>query len=134
MADEMRFELRIDDDVYPVDGNVTVGRHLDNDVIVAGEDVLDYHLRLEAGERGVSVVPLASATYSLNGRETDARAGLLPGDRLGVGGTQLQLVLHRSPRRTADWSVRADRDGTRTSIGSGVASVTPINLAAASLT
>ena len=51
--------LTVAGEQYPVQGNLTLGRHLDNDVIVPGEDVLDYHVRLELSARGLVVHPFA---------------------------------------------------------------------------
>lgn len=78
--------------MVPIEENLTVGRHLDNDVLLAGEDVLDYHLRIELGDRGPRALPLAEASLRVNGRDLPFGVGLMPGDRLEVGQHQLELI------------------------------------------
>src|SRR5690606_24855384 len=63
----------------------------DNDVLLAGEDVLDYHLRVELTGRGPRAVPLAEASLRVNGRDLVEPVGLMPGDRLEIGQNGLQL-------------------------------------------
>ncbi|MBM4205687.1 MAG: FHA domain-containing protein [Gammaproteobacteria bacterium] len=72
-----------------------MGRHIDNDVIFAGEDVLDFHLRIEIHERGPELIPLGNATYSLNGREMESAFGVIPGDVVGIGATTVQIGVKR---------------------------------------
>jgi hypothetical protein len=52
---DIRYFLEVDDDRIPVSNHMTLGRHLDNDVLLGGEDVLDYHLRIEMTDRGPRV-------------------------------------------------------------------------------
>ena len=45
---DLKYFIFLDEEEIPLEGSLTIGRHLENDLIVAGEDVLDYHLRVEA--------------------------------------------------------------------------------------
>jgi pSer/pThr/pTyr-binding forkhead associated (FHA) protein len=95
----LRVESDVDDGVgngvdehrVPVDGPLTIGRHLDNDLLLAGEDVLDYHLRLELTDRGPWVVPLGEATLRVNGESRRDGMGLMPGDVLEIGQTPVTV-------------------------------------------
>lgn len=81
---------------------MTLGRHLDNDVLLAGEDVLDYHLRLEMTDRGPRVLPLGDASLRVNGRDLARPVGLKPGDTLEVGQTTLALEVELQGPPEAD--------------------------------
>jgi pSer/pThr/pTyr-binding forkhead associated (FHA) protein len=98
----------------PIDGSLTIGRHLDNDLLLAGEDVLDYHLRLELTDRGPWVVPLGEATLRVNGQSRRDGMGLLPGDVLEIGQTPVtvQIDIVHPPEADA-WRLHApgDADG-----------------------
>lgn len=120
MPADLTYLLRFDDEVLPLSGNMTIGRHLDCDAMVAGEDVLDYHLRIEVDERGPTAYPLQDATFSVNGTERAAPLGLVVGDTLGVGSMMLQIGVERETAAEAEewWLyeefgddvVRIDRD------------------------
>ena len=73
----------------------TVGRAPAADFVVDAALVSRLHCRLTAGAVELEVVDLDSTngTY-VNGQRT-GRAGLLPGDRLGVG--EVELVISRNP-------------------------------------
>ncbi|MDP6375134.1 MAG: FHA domain-containing protein [Pseudomonadales bacterium] len=81
----MCFTLVLATDRFPVEANITAGKQIDNDILVAGEGVLDRHLRFEPVPRGLNVHPLAGATFSLNEREQAGTVLLMPGDRVGIG-------------------------------------------------
>lgn len=83
---------------------MTAGRHLDNDVLLAGEDVADYHVRIELTDRGPRALPLAEASLRVNGRDLVQGVGLMPGDALEIGQTVLEVdvdVLH--PPEASRW-------------------------------
>ena len=40
---------RFIDDAIPIDGNMTLGNHLEKDLMIPGEDVSDYHAPLIVG-------------------------------------------------------------------------------------
>ena len=104
MPADLTFLIRFDSEVLPVAGNITLGRHLDCDVVVAGEDVLDYHLRLEVDDRGPVVHPLQDATFSVNGTERNQSHGLAAGDLLGVGSMTLEIGVERElPADAEEW-------------------------------
>ncbi len=83
--------LCIDDDSLPLLDNVTLGRHLDNDIIIAGEDVLDYHARIAVTDRAVTVHPLLDATIIVNGVAGDQPVGMMPDDQIQIGASQVSL-------------------------------------------
>ena len=89
--DHIAYLLHWDDDAIPLDGSVTLGNHLDNDIVVAGEDVGDYHLRIEVNDRGPVAIPLVNATVTINGREADKPVQLMLGDQLSIGQEVMQI-------------------------------------------
>lgn len=113
MDADISYLLKLDVETVPIDGHLTLGRHIDNDVIIAGEDVLDFHLRIEPGERGPMIVPLGNATYALNGREIDASRGVIPGDTLGIGPVSIQIGVEREHADAIDAWVLVDEDTER---------------------
>lgn len=111
---DIRYFLAIEDDRIPVANHMTVGRHLDNDVLLAGEDVLDYHLRIEMTDRGPRAVPLAEASLRVNGLDLAQVVGLMPGDRLDIGQSEVLVEAELVDPPEADaWRLhaRGDRDG-----------------------
>src|SRR5690606_26687162 len=70
-----------------------------------GEDVLDYHLRIELGDRGPRALPLGEASLRVNGRDLAHGVGLMPGDRLEVGQHVLELTFEPAgpPQAEAWW-------------------------------
>ncbi|MFW6093105.1 MAG: FHA domain-containing protein [Pseudomonadota bacterium] len=88
---------------------MTLGRHLDNDLLLAGEDVLDYHLRLELTDRGPWAVPLGEASLRVNGLERGEPLGLVPGDALEIGQNVLEVVVEPRQAGEADgWLLCAE--------------------------
>ena len=55
---DIKYYLSWKDERKELGASITIGRHLDNDLVFAGEDVLDYHLLIEATNRGPRVYPL----------------------------------------------------------------------------
>ncbi len=92
---DIRFFFEIEEDRVLLANHMTVGRHLDNDVLLAGEDVLDYHLRIEMTDRGPRAIPLGEASLQVNGQDLTQAVGLMPGDRLLIG--QNELILDAEP-------------------------------------
>ncbi|MEM7217611.1 MAG: FHA domain-containing protein [Pseudomonadota bacterium] len=80
------------DSDFPVTEAFTLGRHLDNDLIVPGEDVDDYHARGQLDERGVLVVPLGEAVLEVNDAHIDQPWRIAPGDVIGVGSNRIRLI------------------------------------------
>ena len=76
---------------FPLAGSVTVGRHLDNDLVIAGEDVRDFHVRIETNDRGPRVIVLDGATAHVDDTPIDGSAGLRPGAALVLGQHRLRL-------------------------------------------
>jgi len=103
--------LNLDGEEVPLQGSMTIGRHLDNDLMVAGEDVLDFHLRIEPTERGARAYPLGEASLIVNGQDQADPVGLVAGDVLTVGVSGIRIDARRLGRPQADeWWLHADRD------------------------
>jgi pSer/pThr/pTyr-binding forkhead associated (FHA) protein len=87
-----------------IERSITIGRHLDNDLIASGEDVLDYHLRLQPTDRGLTAHPLHNATFSVNEVEFATPVGIMMGDRIGVGpNTGTISVEYQEPSQADSW-------------------------------
>jgi pSer/pThr/pTyr-binding forkhead associated (FHA) protein len=111
---DLRYRLIVDGDAMPLESAVTIGRLLDNAIVIAGEDVLDFHLRIELAARGPIAIPLGDASLRINGRHFTTPAGCMPGDELEVGQSLLVLEVERLRPPEADaWRLCApgDRDG-----------------------
>jgi len=76
---------------FTLSGSVTIGRHLDNDVVIAGEDVRDFHVRVETTDRGPRVIVLDGATAHVDQTPIDGYAGIQPGAELVLGQHRLRL-------------------------------------------
>src|SRR5262245_28448348 len=90
------YVLAVDDpdvEPYPLDHAVTIGRHLDNDLVLAGEDVRDFHLRVELGERGPRVTALEHATAHVGDRVVDEPHGVMPGDEIVIGHHHIRVEI-----------------------------------------
>lgn len=103
---------------------MTLGRHLDNDVLLAGEDVLDYHVRIEMTDRGPRAIPLGEASIRVNGRDLAAAVGLMPGDALVIGQSAVAVEAELVDGPEADaWhlhnSVAGERWAVLTRLGVG---------------
>ena len=104
-----RFSLLVsgDEEPFTLGHNITLGRHLDNDLVLAGEDVHEYHARIELSPRGATLVPLSSAVVLLNDRPVDAAIGLGPGDRMTLGQHLLILRDNAQPGAIEGWELKA---------------------------
>jgi pSer/pThr/pTyr-binding forkhead associated (FHA) protein len=96
---------------FPLAGSVTVGRHLDNDLVIAGEDVRDFHVRIETNERGPRVFVLEGATAHVDETPIDGSAGLRPGAALVLGQHRLRLDVETSAS-PCGWKLHRVGDGT----------------------
>ncbi len=91
---------------------MTLGRHLDNEVLLAGEDVLDYHLRIETTHRGPRAIPLAESSLWVNGEEHGEPVGLMPGDVVEIGQNTLEVAVElRHPAEAESWALSPSRPG-----------------------
>ena len=110
---DIRYLLNIDGDVIPVESSLTVGRQLDNDVVVAGEDVLDFHIRIEPTERGLTVIPLGEASLTLNDKDFSEAVSLVVGDSLRVGQNDIVFGVEMlQPNEADEWWLHADHEET----------------------
>lgn len=106
---DIKIFLHLDEDAIPLQESMTVGRQLDNDLMVAGEDVLDFHLRIEPTERGARAYPLAEASLMVNDEDWADPVDLVVGDRLQVGVTAITVSAERLTAHQADeWWLHAD--------------------------
>ncbi len=98
MTDARYVLVLIDDDSarFPLPGSLTIGRHLENDLVIAGEDVRDFHVRVETTERGPRVIVLDGATAHIDAVPIDGATGVLPGEELILGQHRLRLELESS--------------------------------------
>ena len=88
---DLTYLFYIDDDVVPLQGNLTLGNHLDNDIVIAGEDVADFHVRVSVSDRGPELIPLGQATVNVNGYEHDTPVRVIIGDIIGIGADSIQV-------------------------------------------
>lgn len=114
MSDDLTYLLYVDDEAVALAHAVTLGNHLDNEIVVAGEDVNDFHVRFEVTERGPVVIPVGSATVNVNGVETANPIQLIVGDMLTVGSQTMQIgfeVETAQPANVTAWALVA-KDGS----------------------
>jgi pSer/pThr/pTyr-binding forkhead associated (FHA) protein len=118
-------QLLDEDERFPLIGNITIGRHLDNDLVVAGEDVRDYHARLELTPRGPRIFPLEDANLLVDDVAVEHFRDLMPGDTLVMGQHQLTLISEQS-EQSIHWALHAPKaseghqlSGTLLTIGRG---------------
>jgi len=100
-------------------GSVTVGRHLDNDLVIAGEDVRDFHVRIETTVRGPLVYVLEGAAAHRNQHPINGCAGLRPGDELILGHHRLRLDAEASTT-PCGWKLHRVGDGVGVAILPGL--------------
>lgn len=95
---------------FPLAGSVTVGRHLDNDLVIAGEDVRDFHVRIETNERGPRVIVLEGATAHIDDTPIEGTAGLGPGVALVLGQHRLRVEMETTTT-PCGWKLHRLGDG-----------------------
>jgi hypothetical protein len=101
--------LYIEDDWIPLESSSTIGNHLENDIMVPGEDVADFHLRIEITDRGPVLVPLGSATFNINVLETNEPIRTIVGDVVTVGQSTMQIGFEVEMEGTHyEWFLVAD--------------------------
>ncbi len=101
--------MYVDGETIPIEDSMTMGNHLDNDVIVPGEDVADFHVRIDLAERGPVFIPLSGNTLNLNGVETDKPVQVIIGDVVTVGQTTTQIGMEIEHASEAEaWSLYAE--------------------------
>lgn len=111
VSTDISYLLYWDDDAIPIEGNMTMGNHLDNDIVVPGEDVTDFHARIDLSGRGPVVIPLGNSTLSVNGTERVAPVQLMIGDVIGIGQATMQIgveVEAHSGSEAESWMMHAD--------------------------
>jgi pSer/pThr/pTyr-binding forkhead associated (FHA) protein len=107
---DVAYLIYLDADAIPIVRSMTLGNHLDNDVVIAGEDVSDYHLRIELSGRGPVVVPLANNTVNVNGTETDKPVQVIIGDVITVGQSTMQIGFEVEAASEAEvWALHAEK-------------------------
>ena len=77
---------------FALTSSFTIGRHIENDLVVAGEDVRDFHARCQFDERGLQVIPLDAATIEVNQLHVSEPWRLVPSDELQIGSQRLRLI------------------------------------------
>ena len=108
---DIKIYISLDDEQIPLTESTTIGRQLDHDLMIAGEDVLDCLLRIEPTDRGARVFPLGEASLIVNGADWEDPVELVPGDRLQVGSSEILVSAEREgPPQADEWWLHADRD------------------------
>ncbi|MFV2090418.1 MAG: FHA domain-containing protein [Pseudomonadales bacterium] len=111
ISNDLKIFIELDGDSIPLQESMTIGRQLDNDLVVAGEDVLDFHLRLEPTERGAKAFPLGEASLTINDDDWAEPVELMAGDSLNVGHSEILVIAEPVPPPQADeWWLHADRE------------------------
>jgi len=105
------YSLIIDRDRFELKSHITIGRHLDNDLVVAGEDVFDFHARIELKDRGPWLVRLNNAPLHVNKTSVETGVGLLPDDEVILGQHNLTLKVTNSGPTITNWRL-ISRGGT----------------------
>lgn len=95
-----------DEDDFVLPQQFTIGRHLNNDMIVPGEDVLDYHARGQLDERGVQIIPLNNNTIEVNGVYVSEPWRIVPADELKLGSQRFEVRdMGATPKEPLSWTV-----------------------------
>ena len=90
-------------------GSLRIGRALDNDLVIADARVSRYHAQVVRDAGGLVVRDLGSTNGTAVGGRTIGEDRLADGDRLTLGGYQIEVRLNRSrgpstvPAPHADW-------------------------------
>jgi hypothetical protein len=82
---DITYLIYVDDDTIPLEPNMTLGNHLENDVVIPGEDVSDFHVRIELSDRGPAFIPLGESTINVNGQEQARPIQVIIGDVVAIG-------------------------------------------------
>ncbi len=119
---DITYLLYWDDDSIPIEPNMTLGNHLENDLVVPGEDVSDYHVRIDQSDRGPVFIPLGDATLNVNGHEYDSPVQAIIGDVVGIGQITIQIGVEVEQASGAQsWTLHADRGDQSYLLGGEVA-------------
>ncbi|MEM9622818.1 MAG: FHA domain-containing protein [Pseudomonadota bacterium] len=109
LTQDITYLLYWDDDSIPIEPNMTLGNHLENDLVVPGEDVNDYHVRIDQSDRGPVFIPLGEATLNVNGHEYAAPVQVVIGDVVGVGQITIQIGVEIEQHSAAQsWTIHAE--------------------------
>jgi len=115
---DLKYFIFLDEEEIPLEGSLTIGRHMENDLIVAGEDVLDYHLRVEPTSRGPKVYPLGEASLTLNDQHYSDARGLVMGDVLLVGQNELRVTAQPlNPPEAEEWWLYGNQESSVHRVG-----------------
>ena len=119
----LTYLIYVDDDHIPVTGSMTVGNHLENDIVIAGEDVADFHVRLELTDRGPVLVPLGDATANVNGVERGKPVQVIVGDVISIGQSTMQVGYEiEADKPTVDhWVLVPEEDGNEIAVHGEIA-------------
>jgi len=103
---DLTYALALPDDPEPfwLSGTVTLGKHLDNDLVIAGEDVRDFHARIELNVRGPRVTPIDGATVLVDDAPVEAPVGVMPDEEIVLGQHRLRLIA-AGPRHRGRWGL-----------------------------
>lgn len=108
---EISYLLYWEDDAIPIEGNMTFGNQLENDIVVPGEDVAEFHARIDLSDRGPVAIPLGNSTISINGHERASPTQIMIGDVIGIGQATMQIGIEieaRLPGAAEQWALHAE--------------------------
>ena len=105
---------------FEVADNATLGRHIDNDFVIAGEDVRDYHARITITPRGLRVVPLEEAPLLVGEVSVASVHGLAPGDVITIGQHEIRVDVEEEGV-SSHWQLFASSDPEGLYIGEKLA-------------
>ncbi len=109
---DLTYLLYWDDDSIPLEAGITIGSHIDNDIVVGGEDILDYHVRVELSERGPVLVPLDNGSIGINGISSQTPVQVIIGDIIVIGHAVMQLGIEIELESEAQqWTLYAEDGG-----------------------
>ena len=103
LNNSLAYALTMAGDRFELESHITIGRHLDNDLVVAGEDVHDFHARIELRDRGPWLVRLNDAPLHVNTSSVESGVGLVPGDEIILGQHSLTLVVKNTGAIVKIW-------------------------------
>lgn len=94
---------------------IEVGSHPRSDFRVSGPNVLQQHLCFTPDPRGARLLPAPGAAFTINEVSQNTPQGLMPGDRISIGGTVLEVFAANATEELArPWSVVSSETATIT--------------------
>lgn len=94
---------------------IEVGSHSRSDFKISGPGVLQQHLRFMPDPRGARLLPAPGAAFMINGVSRNTPLGLMPGDRISIGGIVLKVFAANATEDSEQpWSLVSSETATIT--------------------